>query len=280
MLRIGLIGTENSHTDHFVHYLNVERGRADCRVVVLGGGDTKKNRKLATEGQIDQVVETVDEMIDLVDAAVVSNRDGRLHRENAVPLLQAGKHVFVDKPTATTVTDVEAIIGAAKSGGGVLASWSAVRLSPQIAEMRQAASTVGEVQVVTVTGPADRDDPHAGLFFYGPHVVEPALEILGNPDIGDVHVEAVEHAVTVTTQAAGAQLVLNFVRPDADGRTPWHATLIGRHGTKASEITLGSDYNARGISHFLDAVDRRQPPMPYAQLIPPVRLLEAVTAKL
>lgn len=279
-MRIGLIGTENSHTDHFVRHLNVEKRHDGCRVVALAGGDTEKNRKLAAEGQIVDVVETAEDLVDLVDAAVVSDRHGGLHRENAVPLLAAGKHVFVDKPTAVTVADTMAMIAAAECGGGVLASWSAVRLAPAVAELREAAGGLGELQVVSVTGPANPDDPHAGLFFYGPHMVEPALELLGNPDVGEVHVERVDHAVTVTTRAGGVQLVFHFVRPDEDGRVPWHMSVAGRHGLVARDIELGPDYNARGLARYLRAAETGVPPMPYDQLIPPVRLLEAVTAHL
>ncbi|WP_129667699.1 Gfo/Idh/MocA family protein [Phytoactinopolyspora endophytica] len=280
MLRIGLIGTENSHTDHFVRHLNVDEGYEGCRVVALAGGDTEKNRKLAADGRIEQIVESAEDLLELVDAAVVSDRHGGLHAQNAVPLLEAGKHVFVDKPTAVTVSDTEAIIAAAQRGGAVLASWSAVRLSPGVTQLRDAAAQLGELQVVTVAGPADPDDPHAGLFFYGPHVVEPALELLGNPDIDDVHVDHVAHAVTVTARANGIQLVLIFVRPDDHGRVPWHISVTGRHGVVADDIGLGEDYNARSIARFLDAVKSGVPPMPYEQLLPPVRLLETVTTQL
>jgi predicted dehydrogenase len=280
VLRIGLIGTENSHTDHFVHLLNVEERHPGCRVVALAGGDTERNRKLAAEGQIDQIVETAEDLLDQIDAAMVSNRHGGLHRENAVPLLESGKHVFVDKPTAVTVEDTEAIIGAAERGGAVLASWSAVRLAPTVDDIRQAARHLGPAQVVSVTGPADPDDPHAGLFFYGPHVVEPALEVLGNPQVSDPHVERTDHTVTVTAQAAGAQLVLTFIRPDRPGRVPWHISVAGRTGIIAQDVDLGPDYNARGLERFIHAVRSGVPPMPYEQLIPPVRLLESVTAQL
>lgn len=279
-MRIGLIGTENSHTDHFVHHLNVEQRHEGCRVVALAGGDTEKNRKLAADGKIDQIVDTANDLVGLVDAAVVANRHGGLHRESAVPLLEAGVHVFVDKPTAVTVADTEAIIDAARRSDAILASWSVVRLSPVVAEMRDAAEGLGDIQAVSVIGPADPDDPHAGLFFYGPHVVEPALEVLGNPDVSDVHAERVEHAVTALARAGGVQLALSFVRSDEHGRVPWHMTIAGRHGVVSREIKLDPDPNARGLARFVEAASTGQPPMPYEQLIPPVRLLESVTDQL
>lgn len=280
MFRVGIVGTENSHTDHFVRHLNVEQRHAQFRVTVLAGGDTEKNRKLAAEGGITDIVEKAEDLVDGVDVALISDRHGGLHRPNAVPLLDAGKHVFVDKPLAVTTADAEAIVDAARRGGGVLASWSAVRLAPAVDELRAAAPGLGDVQMVSVTGPADPADPHAGLFFYGPHVVEPALEILGNPAAGPVQVESSEHTVVVTTQAGGAHVVLTFVRPGEHGRPPWHATVVGRHGVIAREVELGPDYNARGLARFLDAVVAGRPPMAYEQLITPVRVLEAATTRL
>lgn len=281
MLRLGIVGTENSHADAFVRHLNVEQNRDDAHVVALAGGETEKNRKLAADGKIGKVVETVHEFMDDIDAAVVCNRHGGLHRENAVPLLEAGKHVFVDKPTATTVADVEAMIDAAERGGGVLASWSILRLAPAVTDLRSTVAGMPEPQIVTVTGPADRDDPHAGLFFYGPHVVEPALEIVGNPEPSDdVVVQVVDDAVVALVQANGIQLVLNLVRKNGTGQIPWHATVAGRDRFVSQEIPLTAQSHHDSLDRFLNAALTGLPPVPYEELIPPVRLLAAITDNL
>lgn len=281
MLRLGIVGTENSHADAFIRHLNIEQNREDATVVALAGGDTEKNRKLAADGKIDSVVDTVHDFLDDVDAAVVCNRHGGLHRESAVPLLEAGKHVFVDKPTATTVADVEAIIDAAQHGGGVLASWSILRLAPAIDELRKALAEIAEPRILSVAGPADRHDPHAGLFFYGPHVVEPALEILGNPEVDDdVVVQAVDDAVVALAQAGGIQLVLSFVRKNDTGQTPWHATVIGRNDVVSREIPLTVENHHDSLDRFIDAAQAGTPPVSYEQLIPPVKLLGAITDQL
>ncbi|NED95719.1 Gfo/Idh/MocA family oxidoreductase [Phytoactinopolyspora alkaliphila] len=281
MLRIGIVGTENSHADHFVRHLNIDQHRQDARVVALAGGDTERNRTLADQGGIDTVTGSLAEVMDQIDAAVVCNRHGGLHREHAVPLLEAGKHVFVDKPTSTTVADTEAMIKAAQAGGGVLASWSILRHAPGILDLRKAAGELGESSVVTVLGPADPDDPHAGLFFYGPHVVEAALELLGNPELdGGVSVHTVKDGVVATAQAGGTQLVLVFIRRADGGRVPWHATVAGPNGVAHREITSDTLAHGTGLDRFLDAALAGQAPAPYAELVTPVRLLTAITEQL
>ncbi len=54
-----------------------------------------------------------------IDAVVVSVPN-YLHREVAVPFLQAGKHVFLEKPVAPNVEDCDAILAAAEQSGKIL----------------------------------------------------------------------------------------------------------------------------------------------------------------
>lgn len=280
LLRIGLIGTENSHADHVIRHVNIEGRHQNCRVTTLAGGKTDRNIALATQGQIDDIVGSAEEIADRVDAAFVMDRHGGLHVGSAEPLLESGKHVFVDKPMATTVADAKRIVAAAEHGGGVLASWSAIRFVPAIIDITQAAADLGELAIVSVTGPADPNDPHAGLFFYGPHVIEPALEILGNPTATDVQVQKSTHSVTATAQANDVELVFHFVQPDHTRWVGWQISAAHRRGIMTRNISLKADYLAAGTAHFLDAVRTGSPPMPYDRLIAPIELLQTITSQL
>lgn len=277
MLRIGIVGTENSHADQYVRHLNIDQQRNDARVVALAGGDTEKNAKLAGDGKIDVVTDSLSDIADEIDAAVVCDRHGAKHRDNAMPLLEAGKHVFVDKPTATSTADVEALVAAARTSGAVLASWSILRHATGVDQLR--AKTAAQApSVITVTGPADPENQHAGLFFYGPHVVELALEVLGNPTLdGSVHVHRATDVVTAVARAGGTQLVLNFVTTGQPGPITWHVTVADRHDLYGIEITKDMLNHGAGLDRFLDAALAAKEPDPYEQLTTPVTLLAAIT---
>lgn len=45
--RIGIVGSENSHVDHFIRLLNVDGRHPGNRVVALTGGQSARNVALA-----------------------------------------------------------------------------------------------------------------------------------------------------------------------------------------------------------------------------------------
>jgi predicted dehydrogenase len=211
-----------------------------------------------------------------VDAAIVSTRDGARHREQAVPLLEAGVPVLVDKPLATTTADAEVLLGAARRGGAPLVSCSALRFVPEMPDLRDGE---GPVRAVHVVGPADPDSEHSGLFFYGIHHVEAALEVLGNPAVtaGSLDVTAVRHGGTTvaSTWIAGVAVTLTFVTPTDAHRVPFHATVVRPGAVVARELTLGPDYNAPALARFIAAAETGAVPDDGA-LLTPVAVLESV----
>jgi len=71
-----------------------------------------------------------------VDAVFVCTPD-HLHAEHAVAALNAGKHVFLEKPMATTIADCDAIIEAAARTGAKLYVGHNMRFFPVVRKMRE-----------------------------------------------------------------------------------------------------------------------------------------------
>jgi predicted dehydrogenase len=59
-----------------------------------------------------------------------------VHAEIAVPLLESGIHVLVEKPMAATLAEADAMIAAAAKGGAVLAVGHTERFNPAVAAAR------------------------------------------------------------------------------------------------------------------------------------------------
>jgi predicted dehydrogenase len=271
-MRIALVGTENSHADHIVQHLNVDKLSDTARVVALVGND-ERTRKLAAAGGIEQIVPTTTELLGSIDALIITNRDGAVHREHAVPFLEAGVPVWVDKPLAASTADARAILDAAQRGGAPVTSYSAVRWVADADAL--AASDVGELQAVTVTGPADPDSEYSGIFFYGIHAADLAQRLApGEP--GPVEVERVGSTVVARYRCNDVLVTLQLVKPTDAGRVPFHAEVVGRTALVSRDVQLDSEYVVPGLKVFLTMLETGERPLDDATMLAPITVLEQV----
>jgi predicted dehydrogenase len=125
--RVGIIGLDTSHSVAFVKSLNnptalpqfagfkvtaaYPHGSADIKTSVERiPGYTEEVKKFGVE-----IVGSIDELLKKVDVVLLETNDGRLHLEQAIQVLKAGKRLFIDKPMAASLKDVIAIFEAAKN---------------------------------------------------------------------------------------------------------------------------------------------------------------------
>jgi predicted dehydrogenase len=275
-MRIGIVGTENSHVDHIIEHLNAAHDSTDTRVVALAGGETERNRALAEEGDITSIVDSVDDLLPLADALIVTDRDGALHREHSLPFLTAGRPVLVDKPLACSVQDAHAMVDAAHSHDALLTSYSALRYVPDVTELMSCLPALGPLRSVVASGPADPDSEYGGIFFYGIHPVDVALSMVPGT-LGTVRADRVAESVVASTTISETRVTVTLVRPlDDASHVPFHAMGIGRAGIVASEIRTVGNYVAYGLTVFLEMIATGTPPIPYEDLLRPIEFLEAV----
>lgn len=275
-MRVGFVGTENSHVKHFIRFLNVERRHPGFQAVVLAGGESEHNRSLAEFGGISQIVKEPADLLGHVDIAVVCNRDGAQHLAAAEPLLRAGVPVLVDKPLAASTTDAQALLQAARDGGTRLFSASALRFVPEMEQFLADKEEHGPIRHLHVVGPADPDSEYSGLSFYGIHHVEAACQLLGNPVTSSDEIAwiATRHggSVTALCRLADVNLHLTFMRPGEGYRVPFHATAVFDSAVTSRDLTLGPDYNAPALDGFL----HERWNLTEDQLLTPVALMEAL----
>ena len=69
------------------------------------------------------------------------------HTDIAIDALNAGKHVFLEKPMASTVADCEKIIAASKNAKGILQIGHIVRFNPRYRAAKKAISEIGRAHV-------------------------------------------------------------------------------------------------------------------------------------
>src|SRR5262249_37434703 len=104
-----------------------------------------------------EIVGSIDDLLQKVDVVLLETNDGRPHLEQVLPVLKAGKTVFIDKPIAGSLTDAVAIFEAARQYKVSVFSSSSLRYVKSAQAIR--GGKIGEVKGATCTAPARSRPP-------------------------------------------------------------------------------------------------------------------------
>ena len=128
-------------------------------VVAVTDVDPDRAAGLIKDDQV-QVVASVNELIELVDVVVVATPPST-HARTALTAIAAGRHVFCEKPLATTAADARAVVAAANRAGVVVVVDHVLRHNPLLAGVvRLRDAVLGPVQRFVFEN--DASDEHFG----------------------------------------------------------------------------------------------------------------------
>jgi len=143
-MRLGMIGTGGRGTMY-------KLWMQDERVEVVAGADVKAAAREAFAADLPEALVTDDyrRVLDRkdVDTVAVCTPDF-LHREHAVAALEAGKHLYCEKPLAITVEDCDAILRAWQGAGTRMMVGFNMRYAFFVVKMKELvdAGAIGEIK--------------------------------------------------------------------------------------------------------------------------------------
>jgi predicted dehydrogenase len=129
------------------------------------------------KNQAVEIVDSIEHLLKMVDVVLLTCIDGNKHLEQALPVLKAGKRLFIDKPFAGSLTDAFAIVEAAKHYNVPMFSSSSLRYIDGAKEIAE--GKIGKVIGMDAYSPAHIEEHHPDLFWYGVHGVEILFTIMG-----------------------------------------------------------------------------------------------------
>ncbi len=190
LIKIGIIGLDTSHAPAFAKIFNAEDPQKDFegfRVVAAypqGSADIESSVKRIPEYTQEvkeyfvEIVDSIKELLKMVDVVLLETNDGRPHREQAFQVLKAGKPMFIDKPVAGSLTDVVAIYNEARKREVPIFSTSSLRYMKGVQQVRYE-NKIGTVLGADTFSPSTLEPHHPDLFWYGIHGVEALFAVMG-----------------------------------------------------------------------------------------------------
>ncbi len=206
--RIGIVGLDTSHSVAFTKALNADTPDAklsgyQVTAAYPYGSRTIESSAKRIPGYIDEVkafgvaiVDSIEALLAQVDVVMLETNDGRLHLEQAIPVVKAGKRLFIDKPIAASLEDARAIFKVAEEHGVPVFSSSSLRYTDNIAAIRSG-ELIGKVTGADTFSPAVIEPTHPDLFWYGIHGVEMLYAVMGTgcASVSRIHNEGTDIVV-------------------------------------------------------------------------------------
>lgn len=250
-LKIGIIGTDTSHVPAFTKLLNDKSDPnhiPGARVVAAfkgGSADVESSRtrvdKFAEEIQQKygvELVNSIEELCQKVDAVLLESVDGRPHLNQVRPVLKAGKRVFIDKPFAASYADAREIVRLARAANVAFFSSSSLRYSADVQAIRNS-DKHGGITGAFAYGPENFEPHHPDLFWYGIHAVETLYTLMG-PGCESVTRVKSEGGDTVTGKWKDGRL--GTMRGLTQGKQDYGAVAFGMKATLTTPSPMKVDY--------------------------------------
>jgi len=227
MIRIGIVGAENSHCAAVARLINVQKKVPGCRVVSVWGERPMWAKNSAERGEIPEIVKTPADMVGKVDGVMVDHRHPKFHLSDARPLLEAKIPLFIDKPFCYRTKEGIEFLARAKRLKVPVTSFSSVVKSKGFLNFHRDAKKLGAPISVISWGSASIKSKYGGVFFYGIHQLDMVCRLLSN-DITHVQFNRGQKNHTVTLLSSNG--AISTVHLISEGRVPFEVSYVGEKG--------------------------------------------------
>ena len=200
VIRVGMIGADTSHCMAFANIFHDPQGVETLRGFKVAAcypsfsADLKfsaerveEYKKQLVDKHAIRMTASIEEMLEQVDAVLLTSVDGRRHLKELIPVAKAGKPCYVDKPFAASLKDAREMVKVIKEHQLPCFSSSSLRFDSAytgFAEELKKEKEADKGKAAGVLGcgayaPASLEPTNPGFFWYGIHGVEILYALMG-----------------------------------------------------------------------------------------------------
>lgn len=252
----------------------------DARVTAVWTPDIARTKIVAQALDIPWIMRRPEEAVGKVDA-VITTDDGCETRADrnaawAMPYIEAGTPVFLDKPLSHSAEEAVHVVDTARSRKTPILCCSGLRYTKALQAQQDRMAALGDVLA------ADGAGPLGWLVFYGVHVIDPLISLVGGGARWVEHRGTSDQHLVIVGYEGGRTITFRSL-PMAYG---FHFSLYGRQGVDRFSI-LPEDpdfaeehFHVRTVEAALDMFRTGRMPISYEEQLESAKILIYARASL
>lgn len=220
----------------------------EARVTAIWTQDIALSRHIAKAAKIEHVVTCYTDMIGQVDAVLLARDDAYNHLQYAEPFLRQGIPIYIDKPIALSIDDLDRLYALEQYSGQIF-TCSALRYSQQLALTKADRQSLGTIKQITAFTPKSWSK-------YAVHIIEPVLNMLSE---GDNPVEMIARSADKDSGSGSLKVYWSSgIQTDffalGDVQVPISIRVFGTNGCK--DLTFTDSFSAfkAALQTFIEGI--------------------------
>ena len=230
--------------------------------------DLKTSKLIADASNIKNIVDEPIMMIGEIDGVIIARDDYESHLSIAKPFIEAGIHVFIDKPIAISINKAIKILELEKFDGQIFSS-SSLAYDPRVLDAKKNISKLGEIKYIYGSAPGKWEN-------YAIHLVDSLMMILGDFGISNrtynksLNIDSSINIMSGNIEN-GALIKLACMGGIV---SPLRITIVGDKGF--FDIDFSDPYNAfkNTLENFVAAISKHKVVRSHEQIIKSISLIE------
>ncbi len=271
MMRMGIVGAENSHTAAIAGLLNVDRAIKGFRVTHVWGETPELAAKAAGAGEIATIVADPAEMVGQIDCVMIDHRDGQFHLPAARRFLKARIPMFIDKPLCRSVAQGRSFLRDCARHNVPVTTLSAVPHQESAKRIARELAAIAPLVSVHLDGPGGHKGPYGGIWFYGIHLADLMVELLGP---GARQVSACpngDHCAAVCNYDNGLTVTMSFFAQPYQ----YSVSAVGMKGSFQARLDFDANLYLSSAKIFTRMFRTGKSPFTAERMLAPLSVLEA-----
>lgn len=228
-------------------------GVSGAKVTCVWTQDKNISESIAKTAKIETIANSLEEMASMVDAVILARDDAKNHVAMAKPFIDADIPIFIDKPLAITIEDLE-YFSNQNAKGKFIMSCSSMRYANECRIVKQELASLGNLELATAVGKKD-------WVKYGVHLLEALFSLLDDPKPVSVkHVGENGKDIVYIKFENGLMTTLHLFM---DISPTFQVSLFGQKGWRLMDIKNSYSMFRDNIIEFVRSVEEGKPRLQY-----------------